>query len=289
MTQPKTRWSNPRDLEYEGQGVVREHDRRMPRPARVIRGSQYEVEEPSVDSFRSGTIPKAVALGRISLEKQTANLVRVEYEPARYGIGRVETLEEREARHQREFAELRAEGEAREKAAYEKGLTEGFDKGMAEGRQEVAQSVEQIGAFLQMLREGTTSYFQQVESRLAGFAMKIARKIVGDAASLDQKVAEHLAGEAIRQAIERTRVVLLVNPADFEMLESIKPNLLAISEGIKEIDIQVSQRVSPGSVILESAGGSIDATIETMLDEVHLALLPEITAKRDTRPESDIP
>ncbi|MCB2198259.1 hypothetical protein KQI63_02580 [bacterium] len=276
MTQQKTKWSSSRELEYAEDGVVRHGDRVMPKASRVIRGGQYHVvEETSTAVVHPPAAPKAVAQGKIQLESLAKSAVRVAYDPARYGLGKVETLEEREARFQADVARLKEEADKREEAAFAKGRDEGYQQGMVEGKQAVAASVAQIVEFLESIRKETRSYFHHVERRLVNFSMAIARKVVGDTAEHNREVAVKLASEAIQQSIERTKVILWVNSADAQSLQESRADLLALSEGIKDIDIQISQRVSPGGVILESAGGSIDATIETILDEVHLALIPE--------------
>lgn len=276
MTQPKTRWSNSRELDFPDDGIARHGDRVMPKASRVIRGGQYHVvREATTAVVHPPAAPKAVTQGKIQLESLAQSAVKLAYDPTRYGLGKVETLEEREARFQAEVARLKEEADQRETAAFAKGREEGYQQGLGEGKQAVAASVAQIVEFLESIRKETRSYFHHVERRLVGFSMSIARKVVGDTAEQHREVAVKLASEAIQQSIERTKVILWVNAADAQRLQESRADLLALSEGIKDIDIQISQRVSPGGVILESAGGSIDATIETILDEVHLALMPE--------------
>lgn len=221
--------------------------------------------------------------GRVSLSRDPLRgKVALEYDPAGYVKERVETFEELRERFRIELDAVRAQlKRAEEKiieveaAAREEGKKEGFEEGMAAGRREVEAEMEKLVDLLKSANEQTKKYFLRVEDRLADFAMQIARRVVGEAARLDRSIAVALAREAVRMAVDRSRIVLICNPDDYEELKEARADLKVISEGIKEIEIETSVNVSPGGVILETVSGSIDATMETMLDEVHKALKPE--------------
>lgn len=286
MAQRKNRWFNEGQLLHQGeQRPLGEKRQKMPPRAKVIRSGSYNYSALTNEARAElGSVtPRAVVRGRVELDRKEPEKVAVEYNPKKYGLVRAETLEERMDRHNHEIQRLQEEAEQREKAAFERGLEQGRKEGHEKGVQEMQDTVQAKVSELQRLLDGTVNatrqYFSKVEERLAGFAMSIARRIVGDTAENYREVAVKLASEALQMATERTRVVLRCHPDDYPHLMEAKDELKTISEGIKEVELETSPRLSRGSVVLETVGGSIDASIETMLDEVHKALLPEVDNK----------
>ncbi len=258
--------------------------------ARVIAGPYRYVDERGVTEHTpeqdDELLLKSASSGRFDVNvNRDASSVALKYHHNRFGAGKVETLEEIRQRHQQELDEAakkleaaQKEAEQREKQAYEKGVKEGLAKGLEEGRQEYAdhaQDMQQrVNDLLQATEAATGHYFTRIEERLVDFAMTIARKVVGEAAESHRDIAVELAKKAIEQATERSKIRLIVNPADLEALKEHRVDLQSVATGIKQVEIETSDRVHPGGVILESEGGSIDATIQTMLEEVHKALKP---------------
>ncbi len=258
-----------------GKGFGRQEERDPRKPVRAKIVDAESVNAVPAEAFLpvTGEPPKGVVQGRIALSDETKG-VNLSYNPESYGIAKVETLEEREQRHREELEALTREVERREKEAYERGRREGLKEGREKGRGEVAGELEKIKSLLAAARDETREYFARVEERLVDFAMAIARRVVGETAESHREVAVKLAAEAIREATDRSKLLLIVNPQDYETLKKAKADLRTLSEGIKEIEVETSPRVKPGGLILESLGGSIDAQIETMLDEVYKALKP---------------
>jgi len=259
--------------------------------AKVIRGNvRFEDTSDELRKLLADLEPRAVVRGKVALnEVGESGALGLKYSPEHYGLSKIETVEEMQARYQNELDSLKQEMERREQAAYEKGLADGKSKGHDEGVGEVKENFDaHIDLLLKMAEsaaESTKQYFAAVEERLVEFAMQIARKVVGDAVESHREIVVRLAGEALRQASERTRVILRCNVQDVETLKQATGDLLAISEGIRDVEIEASPRIEPGGVVLETDAGSIDATIRTMLDELHEALLPNHSAGGSVTPD----
>ncbi len=271
---------NPGQKNRDREKMSRDRKERSVPKAKVIHGG-IEIEDNSEEIRRllESLVPQAVVRGKVNLNDSSEKKgVDLSYAPEQYGLGRIETLEEMRLRHRAEIEALQSEMERRVKESHDKGFAEGRSQGHEEGvgevKAEFEKHVELLVSMIQSVADATKRYFSDVEQRLVDFALHIARRVVGDAADQHRDVAVKLAGEAIRQATDRTKVVLRCNPRDVETLKAAEGDLLAISEGIREIEIIASPRVESGGVILETASGSIDATIRTLIDELHGALLP---------------
>ncbi len=248
--------------------------------SRILRGP-FTVEAQPGESKGEKT-PQGVKSGYIDLNYQkNAKKVSFSYNTDKYGGKSGETFKELTERHENEIAKLKKhlenvqeQAEKEKEKVYRKGKAEGYEEGIEAGRVEVSDQMEQIRALLQTTMDSTRDYFSKVEDRLADFAMMIAKRVVGNAADASREVAVVLAKEVIKQAVDKSQIVLLVNPNDLDSLKEARADLMKISEGIGDIKVERSVNVRPGGVILESKGGSIDATIDTMLDEIHKAMKP---------------
>jgi flagellar assembly protein FliH len=249
--------------------------KKLEHKAKILRG-QFNEETSEKESSIKEKIPLAVARGMVDLEQASAqSSLKINYNPQKFEKTKVETLQELTKRHQTELENLKTESEQKVEMAFKEGHEKGFAEGYAKGTEEVKENVQKVGELLEAINQATTSYFTKIEDQLAEFGMKIARKLVGDVVENERSIAVKLAKEAILHASDRTSIILLCNKLDYETLRNAKADLKLLSEGIKSIEVEISHRVSPGSVILETNGGSIDATIETHLDEIHKSLLPE--------------
>jgi len=261
------------DLSQLQEALVKK--KKLEHRSKILRG-QFNEEIGVMDVSEKEITPVAVTRGMVDLEdKSSKSQLKIKYNSEKFEVSKVETLEELRSRHNSELEQAKSDAEQKIEAAYQEGYEKGSQEGYEKGVEEVKQNVEKVGELLNAIHSATSTYFNKVEDQLAGFAMKIARKIVGDVVKKESSVAEKLAKEAILHASDRSHIILLCNKNDFDTLRDSKADLKMLSEGIKEIEVEISQRVSPGSIILETNGGSIDATIETHLDEIHKSLLPE--------------
>lgn len=252
----------------------------MPPKAKILRGNYTIVDDENSESSSGEFAPKAVVVGKLHMEEETqSERVNLRYRPENYGLANVETLEQRDLRHQEELKQVQEASEMKAQKAYERGVLEGEQKGHAKGVQEVKQHYEQLSDQLKNLlvsiQNQTDNYFKQMEKHLAAFAVEIARKVVGEVVENHKDIAIHLAKAAIMQATERHEIVILCNNEDYEEIVKTEEELRRTSEGVKKIQVEVSPKVEKGGVILETVGGSIDATIETIMDELNQAILPD--------------
>ncbi len=293
--------AQPPRIERRGQQILRarsvqvdpasekalgEERENLPPRARILRGNievlpPREVTSLVPDKERSATEINPEKVQRRSSGKGTLQLA---YNARKFTPENVETFEEREKRYQDEVESLKQQLEDAKEEYYKKGLAEGEAKGAKTGEANVRELYEQkaqlVTSMAQSLAEQTALYYERIEEQLVEFSMAIAGRVVHAAAEQQRSVAVALAKEALSLATERTRVIVRCNEADLESLREVETDLLSVSEGIREITFEASRRVRPGGVILETDAGSIDATVETLLDEVQKSLLPNADSSR---------
>lgn len=146
----------------------------------------------------------------------------------------------------------------------EKARKMGEEAGFQDGQAKALESLNQI----HLLRE---KMFQNVEPQLVKLAFSIAEKIIG------QQIQENDMAiiEIIRQALDSAignKILVRVNPADFEKVKAHQPSLLGHVEATKTISFKEDEMVKQGGCVVESEIGTIDAQLETQLMAIKKAL-----------------
>ena len=106
----------------------------------------------------------------------------------------------------------------------------------------------------------------QAHKEIINVALDLAEKIIKYQASVDPEVLKTQVQEAIKKATsEAGRVQVFVNPSDIKTLEaSIQEIQKLFPSGIEIIPL-VNESVDPGSCIVETKSGQLDATFSTQL------------------------
>jgi len=186
-------------------------------------------------------------------------------------------------------AEARAQADASFEAAAAKGYAEGLTRGQSDGyedgyrkcqaeaRQELAaKSVELVAQLRTIVRELTEAQAEMLHAgrcELLDFALSMAAKIVGRVAVRDISAAR----ENVRKVLELTdldrELRVKVNPGQLEALAEYMPELIESLNHSGLVRLVGDKDISPGGAKVHTAGGEIDATIETQLGNVVEALL----------------
>jgi flagellar assembly protein FliH len=171
----------------------------------------------------------------------------------------------------------------------EKIKTEAVENGQKEGRDLGYQAGLEAGA-----QEGKKTYSGVVSDLNSVFQKTVEERkklltemkplmidLVGEAlqACLKKKakngaIVVHFVEEALRKALGRTKLMVHLNPADVEAVESEVQNLqLAVGAG--EIELVPDARIEQGGCLLETEAGSVDAQLSTVVSQVKDVLRDE--------------
>jgi flagellar assembly protein FliH len=72
--------------------------------------------------------------------------------------------------------------------------------------------------------------------------------------------------------LDRERLVARIHPSDLDAMRRHKPDLLKDFDGIRRIEFQPDEAMTPGGCVVESELLCADARIETQLDAMLAAL-----------------
>lgn len=173
-------------------------------------------------------------------------------EPAA-GLALERLLAERESR-------WRAEAEAARREAYQQGLEEGMRQAAAQwdaALQRLARSLEEIAGCKPRLR-------MEVEREVVELALAVARRILRRELHVDPEAVLGLVKAAMEKASLREITQVRVHPAHAEL---VRAHLERIGAP-EALEVRADASLEPGAVVLETARGLIDASIETQLEEI---------------------
>ncbi|MCS7044459.1 MAG: FliH/SctL family protein [Bryobacteraceae bacterium] len=161
-------------------------------------------------------------------------------------------------------AKWRAESEAARRDAYQQGLEEGRRQAAAQwdaALQRLARSLEEIAGYKPRLR-------LEAEREVVELALAIARRILRRELHIDPEAVLGLVKAAMEKAAQREITEIRVHPGHAEL---VRAHLARIGAP-EALEVRADAALEPGAVVLETARGLVDASIETQLDEIGRAL-----------------
>jgi len=168
------------------------------------------------------------------------------------------------------LAEHRERLAALEREAFTKGYAQGERAGLEAGGKRaeamlrrVAQTIEELGGLRQTL-------IQETEREMVQLALTLARRVVHREVSLDPELAAALAHVALERLGTNTPATIRLNPEDYTVVTQDGARW-----GGQTVTVVPDPSISRGGCLVESAFGSVDATIERQFDELSRALFGE--------------
>jgi flagellar assembly protein FliH len=154
-----------------------------------------------------------------------------------------------------------------EREAFTKGYAQGERAGLEAGGKRaeamlrrVAQTIEELGGLRQTL-------IQETEREMVQLALTLARRVVHREVTLDPELAAALAHVALERLGMNTPATIRLNPEDYTIVAQDPTRW-----GGQTVTVVPDPAISRGGCLVESAFGSVDATIERQFDELSRAL-----------------
>ena len=160
----------------------------------------------------------------------------------------------------------------REKA-YRCGFEDGKQMGLEEGRRQGEKVAGEFFSLLKDIKIQRESIFKESEQTVVKLAMALASKIICCVVEIKPEAVLDVAKDAIHHLVDKSRVVLRVNPKDYELIKTHQKDLLATIDGIKNLEVEEDVRVKPGGCLIETDSGNVDARLENQLQVLKEALL----------------
>src|SRR4029453_3098218 len=150
------------------------------------------------------------------------------------------------------------------KEEMEKSKKKGEEQGFQEG---LGRALEYLGK-IHLLRE---KMFSNLEPQVVKLVFNIVEKVIGQ----QLKDGDAAIIGVVRQALDAAlgkKIIVRVNPADFEKVKSQETLLLSKVESSKTVSFKEDDSVKMGGCVVESEVGTIDAQLETQIGAIKKAL-----------------
>lgn len=167
----------------------------------------------------------------------------------------------------RMLAQASAEAEQLRESARGEGYREGHEAGRADAAAQLSRAVEALGQALSDVTLLRDELAQALERDAVELAIELARKIAAGGASQApaEPVLEAVRG-ALRRLGERRRIVVLLNPEDFDVVAACIEDLTRAGSGVELCELLCDERVQPGGAIVRTDEGEVDASVATQLE-----------------------
>jgi flagellar assembly protein FliH len=157
--------------------------------------------------------------------------------------------------------------EAREQGR-EAGYREGFEQAEAEVRRQYEQMLQEARAIIESAVANKQQLIQESEPFLIELSCAIAEKIVGRQLSIEPEWTLDLIRNVLRRRKEQGVITLCVSPGQFQFVQDAREELMLAVDSQAEIQIIPDPSVRDHGCVVRSSFGSIDARIDTQLDEI---------------------
>jgi flagellar assembly protein FliH len=187
------------------------------------------------------------------------------YEPARFDHLRAEISSVDDAKNKAEMLKKsQSEG-------FDKGFSEGLEQGIRAGQKEIVGRLRRLDSIIYELDHVKEKKIQEILPEIVDLSLEIAKKLVHKKIEQDRDIIIAVVREAVRKLGREDKMVIRVNPVDYDTMLS---NLEVLREEarLKDIIIEPAEAISPGGCYIESPTAEVDARIEEQIRELRDAI-----------------
>ncbi|MCL6611801.1 MAG: flagellar biosynthesis protein [Peptococcaceae bacterium] len=164
---------------------------------------------------------------------------------------------------ERIIQEALEEAEKIKERAREEAFEQGKKEALAKAAADASSIRDQARSVLRQAEEIRRQTLESVEADIVRLAIEIAEKVLAVKLKLHPQVVVDVAKEAINMLHDRDQVVLYVNPAEAELYESKREELMKHLSPRGELHIIADHGVGPGGCVAETEFGRVDARLGT--------------------------
>ncbi len=138
----------------------------------------------------------------------------------------------------------------------------GFEAGLKKWSEQIA-----------LLEQEIVKVRKEMESAIVPLALTAVKKIIGKELDAKPEIIVDIVATALKTVSHHRKIVIYATPSDVEHLEAQKPHLKSLFEHLETLSISARGDIHPGSCVIETEAGIIDAQLETQLQALEAAFL----------------
>lgn len=181
----------------------------------------------------------------------------------------------------------RYEAEKGAEAAFQNGMKAGYQQGFEAGRESVEPAIELMKNLAVEIEDSIHRVWDQCRIGVTDIVLAINRKVIGSASVHYSDLAKDITSRLMTMVRDQSKVTIVVNPEDAALLREARTDLLAVTEGVKTLEIIERKSVPRGGVVLETNSGQLDARLGEQLAAIDAVLKPQWTDPGERDIEAD--
>lgn len=184
----------------------------------------------------------------------------------------------------REVEEARADADEIARDAYQEGFRQGEKAGEELGLAKQAPVIEEVDALLGRLADAHRAVVEENKEQLITLALAIVSRILHRTLEAEPDQILQTTEEVLNLVRREQHVRLRLSQTDFQVLLEHQGELPALARLGDRLTFEVDPDMIPGGCIAQTPTGTIDATIESMFDEMRRALTSQRTTYHTSAP-----
>ena len=158
-------------------------------------------------------------------------------------------------------------------------LQDAFNRGLEEGRRQAERGLSNV---FKALRDGITGLtdlrdkvMRESEADLLTLSIMVARKIIQREISLDPQILAGVITTALDAVTDLDRVTIRLNPEDYQLVSSDRERFITGIGRDNQVTLTPDEQIMRGGCMVDTPTGTIDARIETQLEEIFHRFMEE--------------
>lgn len=164
--------------------------------------------------------------------------------------------------------------------AQEDGYQEGYQSGLSEGTRaahnQYIDYIDQASSIVKQAEDDRKKRIEQSEPYLVDLSIEIAKKIIQRELRLDEHTLLGMVTETLKLSSELKEITLCVHPDDYHLLRSRIDELKTLISSQANLILLPDHSITSGGCMIRSSLGTLDARVDTQLEEIKVALLDAI-------------
>lgn len=173
---------------------------------------------------------------------------------------------------ERVAAEIIAAAHAQADRIRSQAYEEGYAEGRSVGESQLLGAIENTAKLAEDLNAKCDEFIASLEPQVVKLSVEIAEKIIRHEITMKPDAVMDTVKAGLRQLRDKESVKLRVNPSDVEFVKQKRPDIIAMFDGIQNLEIVDDRRVDRGGCMIDAPGGVLDARMRTQMREVERVL-----------------
>jgi len=180
---------------------------------------------------------------------------------------------------EKEKQQLLLQEENAKQRGHQLGYENGFQQGLQESKEQQQEIIQQTTRILEEAYTLKEKIIQESEPAIIELSLEIAKKIIIHEIDADPDIAKRITIETLKRTKEFEQITISVDPSYYAYLQSAREELLKVLNGNVELLIFPDSSISDAGVMIKTSQGTLDARIDTQLEELKQTLL-EVISRR---------